>query len=110
MMDLIKTLLLPHLLEVVGTLLSLLIANVALTAKSRWNLEIEQKHRDALHSAVMTGLRSALQSGFTHERAVEAAVRYTQTSVPDAIGALRPDHSILKDLALSKLGGLLKSY
>ena len=81
----------PHLLELIAALATAIIGWLAAQAKARWGLEIEARHREALHSALMTGVKHALSEGVQGRTAIaEAAVDYVHTSVPDALAALKP--------------------
>ena len=95
---------LPHFLEIFGAILTVLIGWAADTARRRWGIEIEARHREALHSALMTGARMAIQRGMTGAGAAELAVGYAQSSVPGAIRALQPAPEVLSNLARAKLG------
>jgi hypothetical protein len=53
----------PHLLELIAAILTLIIGWLAAKARVRWGIEIEARHREALHSALMTGVRHALSEG-----------------------------------------------
>lgn len=106
-MDIINAVLaavMPHLLEALAALLAILIGWAADTARRRWGLQIEQAHRDALHSAIMTGARVAVMRALPQAQAVDLAVGYAQASVPDAIRALQPGPGVLENMARSKLG------
>lgn len=113
MSDLLIDLLMPHLLEIVSTLvLAAVTAALGVLAPhaKRWlDLEIEARHRAALHSAIMSGLRAALArngmslQGVAPEALVSEAVDYAERSVPDAIAALRGPRDVLFTLARSKL-------
>lgn len=101
--ELLANLFLPHLLEIVGAALALLIGYAA-TAFTRWTgIQIEEQHRRALHSALMTGIRAALSRGMNPEQAVDHAKAYAETSVPDALGRLKPAPAVLQSLARAKL-------
>lgn len=106
--DVLQTVLLPNLIEIVALILASLIARAALYAKRKWNIDIEASQRDALHSAIMSGIRSAILSGANNGQAVKAAVEYAKASVPDAIRSLRPNETVLLDLAASKLQQLTR--
>ncbi len=95
--------LLPVILQLIGVVLAALIARAANTARARWGIEIEARHREALHSALMSGITSALSKGLAPRAAVDAAVSYTFRSVPDAIAALDPSPDVLSNLAEAKL-------
>lgn len=93
----------PVLLEIVAGLLTALISWAAMTARRKWGLEIEARHREALHSALMTGARMALARGLSGAQAADLAVGYAQSSVPDALRHLRPGAVVLQSLASAKV-------
>ncbi|WP_201829522.1 hypothetical protein [Microvirga zambiensis] len=75
-------------------------------------IQIEAKHREALHSAMMTGVAAALAKGRlkASEVSIDAksviikeAVEWAQRSVPDALNALGASPSALAELAASKI-------
>lgn len=94
---------LPIILQLVGLALAAWLARVSTFAKARWGIEIEARHREALHSALMTGIKAAVQRGLTGHAAMDAAISYAGKSVPDAIEALGPSGEVLVSLAESKL-------
>ena len=101
--ELLANLFLPHILEIIGGALALLIGYAA-TAFTRWTgIRIDHEHRVALHSALMTGIRAAVSRGMNAEQAVEHAKAYAETSVPDALRRLKPDPAVLQSLARAKL-------
>ena len=104
--------LMPVALSGLSVLLTALIGSAAHTAKQRWGLDIEARHREALHSALMSGIRAAVERG--PEEAVEVlvqeAVEHAKASVPDALLRLRPDEAILQNLARSKLAQVLPRF
>lgn len=103
-MDAVLTALAPHLLELIAAILTLIIGWLAVEARTRWGIEIEARHREALHSALMTGVRHALARGLQERDAVaEAAVEYVRISVPDALRALKPETQQLVRMAEAKL-------
>lgn len=97
----------PHLVEMASVVVAGVIAWATAALRRKWGLEIEARHREALHAAVMSGVRAALarQSGgrIDTDAAVGDALAYVQQSVPDALGALRPSAHTLADLARAKL-------
>jgi hypothetical protein len=96
----------PHLLELIAALLTAIIGWLAAQAKARWGLEIEARHREALHSALMTGVKHALSEGVQGRTAItRAAVGYVRVSVPDALAALKPGPGQLTDMAEATLEG-----
>ncbi len=102
MEDLIKALE-PHLMEILGLVVTAVIGWAATAARKRWGIEIEAKHREALQSAVLTGARLAMQRQMTASKAVELILGYVEASVPDALRALRPREDVLSNLARAKL-------
>lgn len=93
----------PILIAGFGTILTIIMDRAANVARARWGIEIEATHREALHSALMSGIRAALLRGLSGSDAVEAAIIHATSSVPDAIKALKPDVGILNRIAESKL-------
>lgn len=79
----------PAVVAVFGTILTVVINRVADVARLRWGMEIEARHRDALHSAIMSGVQAALQRGLTGTAAVNAALAHVYDSVPDAVAAFQ---------------------
>ena len=107
-MDAFLTALAPHLLELFAAILTIIIGWLAAQARARWGIEIEARHREALHSALMTGVRHALARGLQDRKAVaEVAVKYVRASVPDALSALQPGPQQLLEMAEATLEGRL---
>ncbi|MFD1914131.1 hypothetical protein [Halodurantibacterium flavum] len=99
--------LLPHLMELIGALATMVLVWLTAEIRRRWGIEIEARHREALHSALMTGIRAALFRGLTGPDVVQAAIEYAGESVPDALRRLRPAPHVLNDLTSAKLRELL---
>lgn len=81
----------------------------AATRFSAWSgVQIEAKHREALHSAIMTGIgyaRSRLTLGGSAASPKELVIQaksYVETSVPDAIKALGVTDTKLADMIAAK--------
>jgi len=91
----------PHLLEILSMIITAAISMAALYLRRWTGIEIEARHREALHSAIMSGVESALQHGpgKAADQLVDEAVAYARKSVPDAIARLAPDNVILRRLA-----------
>ena len=94
---------LPPLLALLAAVIGVIIRSATQVAKERWGIEIEARHREALHSALMTGITAALTRGLGTQAAIAAALDYAGRSVPDAIAALSPDAETLRALAEAKL-------
>ena len=100
---------LPAVLTIFGTVLSGFLIKAAATARARWGIEIEARDREALHSALMSGIRMALQRGMGNGDAVIAAMAHAQRSVPDALKRLQPSNKVLGSIAEAKLQEALKA-
>lgn len=75
-------------------------------------IQIEARHREALHSAVMTGVSAALARGQLRaseisidvkSQIVKEAIDWAQASVPDALKFIGVTPEALAELAMSKL-------
>lgn len=93
----------PYALEIVGLGLSAVISWAAVRFTKKTGLDIEQRHRDALHTALMTAARLALAKQLTGAAAIELALDYAKRSVPDAIRKLNPPQAVIENLAKAKL-------
>lgn len=107
----------PYLLELIAMLVGTIIARAATTASTRWGLDIEQRHRDALHSAVMSAVRAAVGRGIyiapdgepcigdddCSDDLFDDTIDYVKKSVPDAVRALRPTDDVIRTLAASAI-------
>jgi hypothetical protein len=88
----------PHITEIV---LTIAIPFAALQF-SRWTgVRIEEKHMRALHSAILTGVQSAIKdgAGAGANNVKASAIAYAKQSVPDAIRALVPGDTVLDRIA-----------
>ncbi|TDK54215.1 hypothetical protein [Antarcticimicrobium luteum] len=94
----------PALISTLSLVLSILIGIAAREAKQRFGLDIEARHREALHSALMSGARAAIEDGPGAGRdvLVERAVAHARASVPDAIVRLGASDAVLQRLAAGK--------
>ena len=93
----------PHILELLGVLLTGIIGWAAAAARRKWGIEIEARHREALQSALLTGAHLAMKHELTGKAAIDVVLGYIKQSVPDAIGSLNPSTEVLTDLAKAKL-------
>lgn len=100
---------LPSLVEIASLALMAWLVRFSAFAKERWGVEIEAKHREALHSAILSGILAAVSRGLSGEQAVQAAVAHAAESVPDAIAALNPTTQVLVNIATAKLKEALPS-
>lgn len=95
--------LLPVLVQIFGLILGGLLFSLSRLARQRWGIEIEAAHREALHLALMSGVRAALARGLNGPAAAASAVAYAGRSVPDALSALKPGEGVLASIAEAKL-------
>lgn len=93
----------PQLLEIFALILAAVLTWAAAKAKAKFGIDIEARHRDALHSAIMTGVRLALANGMSKEAVVTAALDHARLSVPDAINALGAGKTVLINIAEAKM-------
>lgn len=106
MNDIIAIVIAQIVLPIVATITTALIGWAATRLRARWGIEIEAKQRDALHLALMTGVQLVLAKhgpGAAPAKLTREVVAYAQSSVPDAIAALRPRDGVLEQLAMAKL-------
>lgn len=107
---------LPYIMDILAIVLMAALTWASAWAKRKFNIDIEAKHRDGLHSALMTGARLAASRQLTGQAAIALIVDYVRKSVPDALASLKPSSAVLQDLAQSKLqealaeqiGGLIR--
>lgn len=93
----------PGLIDLIGVGLAALIGWAANTARKRWGIEIEAKHREAPQSAILNGARLALEGKLTGASAIQLILSHVQASVPGAVIALQPSREVLENLAKAKL-------
>lgn len=98
---------LPALLEIVSVLVGIVLIRISLVLKERWGIEIEARHREALHSAIDSGIQMAIGRGLIGKDAVSAAISHAAKSVPDALARLDPAMTVLNNIAEAKLGKIL---
>ncbi len=97
------TALTPGLLDLAGVVLTALIGLAAVRFQRWTGIQIEARHREALHSAIMTAARVAVARGLTRDVATEFVAAYVRASVPDALKRLSPSAETLEGLIGSKL-------
>ncbi|MWP39746.1 hypothetical protein GQY15_19450 [Rhodobacter sphaeroides] len=97
------TALTPSLLDLAGVVLTALIG-FATVRFQRWSgIQIEALHREALHSAIMTGARLAVARKLAPDAATEFVSSYVRDAVPDALKQLAPPADTLDALVRSRL-------
>lgn len=101
--------LLPSLITALSVLVGAVITWGARVFSEKTGLDIEQKHRDALHSAIMSGVNAALTDGpqAARETIIDQAIAYVEGAVPDALEKLGPSNFILRKLVEGKVNDIL---
>ncbi|MDO5606019.1 MAG: hypothetical protein Q4G25_12745 [Paracoccus sp. (in: a-proteobacteria)] len=93
----------PHLVEIASIVLASAIAWAAAAARRKWGIDVTARHREALHSAVMTGALLAAGGNLTPQAALAIVLDHVRASVPEALAALTPSTKTLENLARAKL-------
>lgn len=91
----------PTVLEVLSALVMLSITLVAQRLHKAYGLTIEQRHREALHAAIVSGVRAAMGRGDTD--IARSAVEHAMASTPDAVRALKATEGVLQGIAQAKI-------
>lgn len=98
---------LPGLVALFGTLLTIALNRASRVAQERWGIEVEARHREALHSAIMSGLLAAVSRGSVGQAAIDAALDHVEASVPDALRKLDPAPGVIREIAEAKLRSII---
>lgn len=101
-MEELKEALAPHVFEALMSLVTLAIGYATILIKRATGVQIEEKHRAALHSAIRTGVLIAMEKGLDKGALVQVAKDYARQSVPDAIRYLVPGEGVLESLIVAK--------
>ena len=92
----------PAIVTLFGFALTYIINSAADTLKAKTGIEIEAKHRDAIHSAAMSAVNVALHEGLSPEEMLERGTAYMKRSVPDAIRHFTPSDEQLRAMVKAK--------
>lgn len=109
MIDSIQSIVQPIIVELLLSLVLAIIGYAFSFLPARFRLDIQQRHRDALHSALNTGVSLAIDTAQLHpsiavpDRALAEVINYVERSVPDALRKLGPSRAMLEDMARAKL-------
>lgn len=101
----------PHIIEIVAAVIGLLAVRAFAYLKAKTGIEIQARHREAIHSALATGVswafakasKNEVAAAASREEILDLVVDYVKRSVPDAIGALKPSPEHLRDMAIAKV-------
>lgn len=91
----------PHILEIIGSIL-MLVMTFAGARFTQWTgIQISEKAKNDLHSALISGVEQAMLHGPADgmEHVIESAIDYAKESVPDALNRLKPSPRVLRTLA-----------
>ena len=102
-LDAVGAALTPYLPTLMEAVLIPFVIAICVRGMKTLGLDMEAKHRAALHSALTTGAQLALKHQLTGTAAVDLILRYVVASVPDAIKGLGAGHDVMTDLAKAKL-------
>lgn len=109
MIDIIQSIAQPIIVDLLLTLILAIIAWLMRKLPERWRLDIEARHREALHKALDTGIGLAIDTMQKHptiaapDMAIGTVLDYVERSVPDALRRLAPTRAHLEDMARAKL-------
>lgn len=109
MIDSIQSIIQPILVDLLLTLILAVLAWFLRLLPERFRVDIEAKHRAALHSAIDTGVGLLIDTMQKHptiaapDMAIGTVLDYVERSVPDAIRRLGPSRAQLEDMARAKL-------
>ena len=95
----------PEIMTILGMVITAVIGFVGKVVFTKFGLEIEEKHRKVLHTAIMAGIARMLKrvndpndqiTDKMTDEAIDNVVAYVKKTVPDAVSALVPNNDILK--------------
>lgn len=98
----------PYIPVLLDALVYGLIGYAALLIRRWTGIEIEAKHREALHSAIRNGVLQAASRGMTGPEAKKLIAGYVTESVPEALVRLAPSPEVLDGLIRAKMAELMK--
>ncbi|MGR3593118.1 MAG: hypothetical protein ACU0B9_07385 [Limimaricola soesokkakensis] len=98
----------PLLIDLFALLLTIVIGWLGVQANRYLGVQVEARHREALHKALMSGVMRAAELGWDRDAIADEALAYARQSVPDAIRALDAPDSVLRQLAEAKIRQLFK--
>lgn len=100
----------PAIISAAGILIPMIGAYAAYLFKKKTGFDIlaakkaiESGDREALHSALETAAKLAVEKGLIGQEAIDFMLRYTEESSPDAVEGLNPTRGLAIKLASSKL-------
>ena len=97
----------PHLVEALMSLVALATGYATVLLRRWTGIQIEARHRDALHQAIRSAVVEALDNGLDGDRLLARVKDYVGASVPDALRHLAPGDGVLATLIRAKVGEAL---
>lgn len=98
----LSAILMPYFMEAVAGLLGLILIYLSSLARQWLGLKISEKDRQTLHSAALTGLRSAIQARSSDP--IGDAVEYVMgQGAPEAVKRLKASSDTVAEIAKSKM-------
>ena len=86
---------LPHMGDLLGLIITALIARAVVALRQWTGVQISQRHADRLSAAIQRGAVLALERQLTGERARALVLEYLRETVPDALRAVAPTEAAL---------------
>ena len=97
---------LPHLGELLGLIITALVARAVVVLREWSGVQISQRHADRLSAAIQRGAVLAMERQLTGERARALVLEYLRETVPDALRAVAPSDAALSLRADATLASL----
>lgn len=87
-------------ITIIGLLLTIIVNRASGAFTAATGMQIEARHREALHEAIMTAVESGMKYGpdVGFDTLKSHVVAYLHSSVPDALKALTPGDGVLDRL------------
>ena len=108
----------PYILEILSTVITLVIAWAAAQFSKLTSINVDEKWRESIHQAAMTGVSAALAKSEivaadfkvdVHNNMVADAINWVMRSVPDAINGLGVGPDAIRQVVLSKFTQLAET-
>ena len=94
----------PHIIEIASVVLVSVVAYVARMIRQWTGAELDAKAREALHSALLTGVKAAIAAGKAPDDARAQAAIYAATmGAPEAVARFGLSQAQLADMASAKV-------
>ena len=114
MLQMLASGIMPHLVDLLATILAALVGAVLLAARQYLTTKIgataTASLSDMLHRALETGVKAAITANPSARPGdlIRDAITHAEASIPDTLAKLAPTPETLANIARSKLVGLLR--